>query len=79
MTDSAVSPSATCGYGPAEPPHDWAWLDWMKLRAPRVYAADRNAGVREQRRVSWQFKVQLKTWYTGTSGNSSCGVRSTEG
>lgn len=57
MTDSSVSPGATCAYGQEVPPN-WAWLKWMKVRAPQVFAADRNSGARDQRRVSWQFKIQ---------------------
>lgn len=57
LPDSAGSPGATCAYGQEVPPN-WAWLKWMKVRAPQAFAADRNSGARDQRRVSWQFKIQ---------------------
>lgn len=57
LTDSSESPAGTCSYGQEVPPN-WRWLKWMKIRAPQVFAADRNSGVRDQRRVSWQFKIQ---------------------
>jgi hypothetical protein len=56
--DSSGSPLAGCGY------HDegytnWIWLDWVRVPAPIVYAADRNSeNDLESRRVSFQLKIQ---------------------
>ena len=72
ITDSLTKPGATCRYGNGEPPNNWAWLDWMTVLAPRVFAADRNSSVRDHRQVSWQFKIQrtadnTTAWHTVAS------------
>lgn len=61
LTESAESPAAKCGYGRQVPPNS-AWFKWMKLRAPRVRAADRNSDLRDHRHVTWQFKIQRKIY-----------------
>jgi len=58
LTDTSEMPAGTCGYGDPQPPYDWAWLHWMKVRAPQVYAADRKPGVRDQRHVDWRIRIQ---------------------
>ena len=55
--DSLADPMATCAY------HDpgysnWIWLDWFRVKAPTVYAADRNSDKRESRTVTFQIKIQ---------------------
>jgi hypothetical protein len=55
--DTSGDPMATCAY------HDpgagnWIWLDWFRVKAPTVYAADRNSSKRESRTVTFQFKIQ---------------------
>jgi hypothetical protein len=48
---------ATCAYHD-EWAYNWIWLDWFRVKAPTVYAADRNSDKRESRTVSFQIKIQ---------------------
>jgi len=58
LIDTIEMPAGTCSYGDSQPPFDWAWLHWMKVRAPQVKAADRQPGVRDHRHVDWRIKIQ---------------------
>jgi hypothetical protein len=57
LTDTSVTPGATCSYGPEYPPN-YAGFRWMKVKPPTVYAADRNSGRREHRMIEWYWKLQ---------------------
>jgi hypothetical protein len=61
LADTDTTPAATCGYGNEVPPNG-AWFKWMKVQPPTVYAADRDSGVIDHRRVSWQFKIQTRPY-----------------
>lgn len=54
--DSTSSPGAKCGYSA---PHvdGFAYLRWVKVRAPRIAARDITAGTDTQQ-VSWQALIQ---------------------
>jgi hypothetical protein len=57
LTDTMEMPAGTCTYG-EKVYSNWAYLRWMKVRAPQVFAADRNASRRDRKQVSWQWKLQ---------------------
>ena len=57
--DTMEMPAGTCVYGDVVFAN-WAYLKSMRLRAPHVFAADRNADVRDSRIVTWQWKLQRK-------------------
>ena len=68
LDDTYLVPGGTCKYGEIVY-SNWAYLIWMKVKAPQVFAADRNSEMRDHRVVSWQFKLQRKryeatTWKT---------------
>jgi hypothetical protein len=65
LTDLYASPGSTCKYGKQVPPNG-AWFKWMTVTAPNVYAADRNSGVRDHRKVSWQFRIQVVPFSGGS-------------
>jgi hypothetical protein len=54
--DDPSSPGAKCGYSAA---HDdgFAYLRWVKVRAPRIAARDITSG-QDQQQVSWQAVIQ---------------------
>ncbi len=54
--DDSSSPGAKCGYS-AEHNDGFAYLRWIKVRAPRVTARDVTAG-QDQQKVSWQVIIQ---------------------
>jgi hypothetical protein len=55
--DTSGDPMATCTY--LDPGvGNWIWLDWFRVKAPTVYAADRNSDKRESRTISFQLKIQ---------------------
>ena len=57
LDDSMATPAGTCKYGDVVY-SNWAYLEWMKIKAPHVFAADRNSDKRDHRVVSWQWKLQ---------------------
>lgn len=59
--DSSDKPGVWCGYSQQYPPNS-AFFRWMKVRRPIVRAADRNAGVRDSRKVRWFWKLQRGTY-----------------
>ncbi len=61
LADAESTPAAACGYGHEVPPNG-AWFKWMKVQPPTVYAADRDSGVIDHRKVSWQFKLQIRRY-----------------
>ena len=56
MTDTLSMPGATCAYERVSP--DFEYFRSMRVRAPRVRAADRNANKRDTRIVSWRVLLQ---------------------
>jgi hypothetical protein len=65
LTDTSDSPAVTCTYGQAQPPYAFAYLHYVKVRAPEVYAVD-NTGDRDHQLVTWRFKIQGEQF--GASG-----------
>ena len=59
LDDTMDTPAGTCTYGDVVY-SNWAYLKSMRVRAPQVYAADRNSNLRDHRVVSWQWKLQRK-------------------
>jgi hypothetical protein len=64
--DSSSMPAVTCKYGPVVY-SNWAYLKWVEVRAPHVWAADRNSDVREHRLISWSYKLQRATFSNQTT------------
>ena len=58
------TPFATCGYAGPVGPDNWIWLNWMRITAPTVTAADRNSETRDRRTVSFQLKIQRNTLFS---------------
>jgi len=57
VNDSSADPFATCTY--LDPGMgNWIWLDWFRVKAPIVYAADRNSSKRESRKITFQLKIE---------------------
>lgn len=50
-------PGGRCGYS-AENAAGYARLRWIRVKAPQVFAADRNSEIRDSRIVGWSFKIQ---------------------
>jgi len=65
LTESAAAPATKCVYGKQVPPNG-AWFRFMRVKPPTVFAADRNSAIRDHRRVSWQFKVQVMPFSGGS-------------
>jgi hypothetical protein len=68
LDDSSGTPAGICTYGPVVY-DNWAYLVSMRVKAPHVFAADRNSDKRDHRVVTWQWKLQRKkfdatTWKT---------------
>lgn len=57
LVDTADMPGGRCGYS-AENMAGVARFRWLRVRAPQVFAADRNADQRDSRIVGWSFKIQ---------------------
>jgi hypothetical protein len=57
LTDSQTTTAGTCNYGPVVY-SNWIYLVSMSVRAPHVFAADRNSDLRDHRVVTWQWKLQ---------------------
>ena len=55
-SDTSIAPNAICGYERVS--DEFEYLRWMKVVAPQVWAADRNADKRDSRIVSWRFELQ---------------------
>jgi hypothetical protein len=64
-SESSETPIATCGYAGPEGPDNWIWLNWVRVTAPTVTAADRNSATRDRRTVSFQLKIQRNTLGSG--------------
>jgi hypothetical protein len=64
-SDSEESPGGKCGYSAAHE-DGFAYLRWIKVRAPRVAARDITGGV-DQQKVSWRVIIQRSSgsgWVT---------------
>ncbi len=59
LDDTTTMPAGTCTYGDIVF-SNIAYLKSMKVRAPHVFAADRNSDLRDHRVVSWQWNLQRK-------------------
>ena len=59
LADTQASPAGVCGYAfdHSDGAQDFYSFSSMKVRAPSVYAADRNADRRDSRMVSWRFHL----------------------
>lgn len=57
LVDTADMPGGRCGYS-AENSAGIARFRWLRVKAPDVYAADRNADQRDSRIVGWSFRIQ---------------------
>jgi hypothetical protein len=64
LTESYAAPATKCAYGKQVPPNG-AWFRFMRVAPPTVFAADRNSAIRDHRRVSWQFKIQVMPFSGG--------------
>jgi hypothetical protein len=65
LAESNDSPATSCVYGKEVPP-DGAWFRFMRVKPPTVFAADRNSAIRDHRKVSWQFKIQVMPFSGGS-------------
>ena len=63
--DTTMAPAGTCTYGDIQF-SNVAYLVKMKVRAPHVFAADRNSDLRDHRVVSWQWNLQRKNMDAAT-------------
>lgn len=61
-SESSDTPIASCGYAGPVGPSNWIWLNWVRVTAPTVRAADRNTQTRDRRTVSFQLKIQRNTF-----------------
>ena len=64
LVDTTDSPPVTCTYGQPQPPFPFAYLHFVKVRPPTVYAVDNTTG-RDDQRVTWRFKIQGEVFGTG--------------
>jgi hypothetical protein len=56
--ESQSTPFATCTYAGDQGPDNWIWLNWLRVKAPTVLAADRSSDHRDKRTVTFQMKIQ---------------------
>ena len=57
LDDTSTTPAATCQYGNFVYAN-WTYLKSVQVRAPHVFAADRNSAKRDHRTVTWRFNLQ---------------------
>src|SRR3954451_16375351 len=65
LDDTTTTPAGTCKYGNFVY-SNWSYIKWMQVRAPHVFAADRNDAKRDHRVVSWQWKLQRHAFANST-------------
>jgi hypothetical protein len=79
VTDETRYPGARCGYGP-ESSGDDALFEWMRFRAPEVYARDTGSGTQHQR-VTVIYRLQRDPgtgWRTVASSKQTATAHETE-
>jgi hypothetical protein len=65
FNDNSTTPGVTCKYAATTDGNHYS-MTKITVQPPTVFAADRNSGKVDSRKVSWQFQIQRKQIPDGT-------------